>query len=41
MNGKVTREVRRETGTGTDKTAGELARFYMAGTSHHVIRFIR
>ena len=30
-----------ETGSGTDKTAGELARFYMAGESQHVIRFRR
>ena len=30
-----------ETGTGTDKTAGQVARFYMAGKSQHVIRFIR
>ena len=30
-----------ETGTGTDKTAGEVARFYMSGESQDVIRFIR
>ena len=30
-----------ETGSGTDKTAGQIARFYMAGKSQHVIRFIR
>ncbi len=30
-----------ETGTGTDKTAGQVARFYMSGESQHVIRFIR
>ncbi len=28
-------------GTGTDKTAGEWARFYMMGTSQHFIRFYR
>jgi hypothetical protein len=27
-------------GSGTDKTAGEWARFFMQGESHHVIRFI-
>ena len=30
-----------EQGSGTDKTAGEWARLYMMGTSHHVIRFLR
>jgi len=28
-------------GSGTDKTAGEWARFYMMGTSQHFIRFNR
>jgi hypothetical protein len=28
-------------GTGTDKSAGEIARFFMAGLSEHVIRFVR
>ena len=30
-----------EEGAGTDKTAGEFARFFMMGTSRHVLRFIR
>jgi hypothetical protein len=30
-----------ETGSGTDKVAGEWARFFMMGTSHHLIHFIR
>ena len=30
-----------EDGLGTDKMAGEWARFYMLGSSHHFIRFIR
>ena len=30
-----------EAGTGTDKVAGEWARFFMMGTSNHLIRFIR
>jgi hypothetical protein len=30
-----------ETGAGTDKSAGEWARFYMSGSSQHLIRFIR
>jgi hypothetical protein len=30
-----------ENGTGTDKTAGQVARFYMSGRSQHVIRFLR
>jgi hypothetical protein len=30
-----------ETGSGTDKTAGQVARFYMSGESQHVIRFLR
>ena len=27
--------------TGTDKTAGSLARFYMSGSSEYLIRFVR
>jgi hypothetical protein len=27
--------------TGTDKEAGEVARFYMSGTSDYIIRFVR
>jgi len=30
-----------EAGSGTDKTAGEWARFYMLGASRHFLRFIR
>jgi hypothetical protein len=30
-----------ETGTGTDKSAGQVARFYMSGRSQHLIRFVR
>jgi hypothetical protein len=30
-----------EEGSGTDKTAGEWARFFMLGTSRHFLRFIR
>jgi hypothetical protein len=30
-----------EAGSGTDKVAGETARFYMAGQSRHIIRFMR
>lgn len=30
-----------EPGTGTDKVAGEVARFFMAGKSSHLIRFSR
>ncbi len=30
-----------EEGTGTDKTAGEWARFFMLGESRHLIRFVR
>jgi hypothetical protein len=30
-----------EEGSGTDKTAGEWARFFMLGESRHVIRFLR
>ncbi|MBI4888778.1 MAG: hypothetical protein HY824_16895 [Acidobacteria bacterium] len=30
-----------DTGTGTDKVAGEWARFYMMGASEHLIHFIR
>ncbi|MGH9255133.1 MAG: hypothetical protein ACRD3C_11240 [Vicinamibacterales bacterium] len=30
-----------ESGSGTDKVAGEWARFYMMGSSHHLIRFIK
>jgi hypothetical protein len=28
-------------GTGTDKSAGETARFFMAGLSEHVICFVK
>ena len=30
-----------DTGAGTDKVAGEWARFYMMGTSHHLLHFIK
>ena len=30
-----------EDGSGTDRTAGEWARFFMAGTSQHLIHFTR
>jgi hypothetical protein len=30
-----------EAGTGTDKVAGRSARFFMAGTSEHLIQFIK
>ena len=30
-----------EKGVGTDKTAGEIARLFMLGTSQHFIRFLR
>ena len=30
-----------DTGSGTDKVAGEWARFYMMGTSHHLLHFIK
>jgi len=30
-----------ESGSGTDKIAGEWARFYMMGTSHHLLHFIK
>lgn len=30
-----------EIGTGTDKTAGQTARFFMNGTSQHIIQFIK
>ena len=30
-----------ETGSGTDKLAGEFARFFMMGESRHVLRFVR
>ena len=30
-----------EQGSGTDKTAGELVRFYMTGASRHFLRFIK
>jgi hypothetical protein len=30
-----------ETGTGTDKTAGEVARFFMSGYSEYLIQFLR
>jgi hypothetical protein len=30
-----------EEGTGTDKTAGEWSRFFMAGTSNYLIHFTR
>ena len=30
-----------EAGTGTDKVAGRSARFFMSGTSEHMIRFIK
>ena len=30
-----------DTGSGTDKVAGEWARFYIMGTSHHLLHFIK
>ena len=30
-----------EAGSGTDKTAGEVARLFMLGSSQHFIRFVR
>jgi hypothetical protein len=30
-----------DTGLGTDKVAGEWARFYMMGTSHYLLHFIK
>jgi hypothetical protein len=30
-----------DAGSGTDKVAGEWARFYMMGTSHHLLHFIK